>query len=122
VTFESCETRNKVLSHTQGINKYAWSQKKANPNITLFEHHPIVTRAPSPSDIIWENYSFPKRAQSLNRIKILVLISVLYSTIFYGMVRLYTVQDKYDELFNRLLDCTTVSDIYESYNQLSVDD
>ena len=66
-----------------GKEKTLFGKRKQNYNHVIFGEHPIVKKAPEPSNIIWENYSVSRKYILIRRICAYILIMIIYMSIYF---------------------------------------
>ena len=89
--------------------KNFFGQYSPNLKHKLFGVHPVVKKAPEPSNIIWENYSVHSRTSKLRAFKTYAVMTLLYSAVFFVFWKLYAYRTDYSQNYSVKIDCMEVS-------------
>jgi hypothetical protein len=90
VTFESNKAFQVAIKNMKSKKSWITSRRTPDKKHVLFGVHPIIKKAPEPSNIIWENYSISSRTVIIRKIKVFSFMAIVYISLFYLSIRMYT--------------------------------
>ena len=71
-----------------------------NKRHIIFGDHPIIMKAPEPSNIIWENYNVSKSSSKRRKYFLSLIVYLVYSAFFYFSFKLYSHHTEFNTMFS----------------------
>lgn len=116
ITFESNKAKEKVLSKMKSKKSWLTSKRSPNKSFKLFGVHPIIKKAPEPSDIIWENYSVLRSTVRFRKLRMFTLMALSYLGLFFLSIKVFTFKTEYESKFSLKIICNLVNDGFNRHH------
>jgi hypothetical protein len=111
VTFQTSFGFNTAMKYMKSTKNF-FKRYSPNKNHQIFGVHPIVKKAPEPSNIIWESYSVSQRTARIRSLKTYLFMLFVYALVFFGFWKLYGYPTDFVRCFTVKIDCNEVYQVF----------